>query len=73
MDRDTITQLAREVGLWPAVTDMFPKELERFAALVAEATKERCAQACDGLGATLLDDSEGGGAFTCAEAIRNME
>jgi hypothetical protein len=34
MNRDDIIRLAREAGLWPAVTDMFPKELERFAALV---------------------------------------
>jgi hypothetical protein len=38
-----------------------------------EATKEKAAKVCDGLGATLLDDSEGGGAFTCAEAIRSMK
>jgi len=41
MDRDTITQLAREVGLWPAVTDMFPKELERFARLVIAHERKR--------------------------------
>ncbi len=43
MTRDDIIRMAREVGLWPAVTDMFPKELERFAALVAvhAAAKER--------------------------------
>jgi hypothetical protein len=35
MTRDEIIRLAREAGLWPAVTDVFPKELERFAALVA--------------------------------------
>jgi hypothetical protein len=34
MNREDIIRLAREVGLWPAVTDMFPKELERFARLV---------------------------------------
>ncbi len=44
MDRDTIIQLAREAGLWPAVTDMFPKELERFAALVTAAEREACAK-----------------------------
>lgn len=35
MTPDEIIELAREAGLWPAVTDVFPKELERFAALVA--------------------------------------
>ncbi len=44
MDREDIIRMAREVGLWPAVTDMFPKELERFAALVAAAEREACAK-----------------------------
>ena len=44
MTRDDIIKLAREAGLWPGVTDMFPKELERFAALVAEREREACAK-----------------------------
>ena len=40
MTRDDIIRMAREAGLWPAVTDVFPKELERFAALVAARTLE---------------------------------
>ena len=28
---------AREAGLWPAVTDTFPREVERFATLAYEA------------------------------------
>ena len=40
MTRDDIIRMAREAGLWPAVTDVFPKELERFAALVAAAERE---------------------------------
>ena len=43
MTRDDIIRMAREAGLWPAVTDVFPKELERFAALVAAAERERLA------------------------------
>jgi hypothetical protein len=35
--------MAREAGLWPAVTDTFPNELERFAALVVAAEREACA------------------------------
>ena len=33
-------EMAREAGLWPAVTDTFPKELQHFAALVAAAERE---------------------------------
>ena len=29
-----IIELAKEAGLWPSVTDVFPAELERFAKLV---------------------------------------
>ena len=34
MNRDDIICMAREVGLWPSVTDTFHKELQDFAALV---------------------------------------
>ena len=44
MNRDDIIRMAREAGLWPAVTDTFPNELERFAALVAAAEREACAK-----------------------------
>ena len=36
-------EMAREAGLWPAVTDIFPKELERFAELVRADEREACA------------------------------
>jgi len=36
----TIIEMAREVGLWPAVTDIFPKELEAFAELVRADERE---------------------------------
>ena len=32
--------------------------------------REECAKECDSLGDKLLDDSEGGGAYMCAAAIR---
>jgi hypothetical protein len=35
MTQDEIIEMARQAGLWPAVTDIFPKELEAFAKLVA--------------------------------------
>jgi hypothetical protein len=34
MTQEDIIRMAREVGLWPAVTDNFPKELVALAALV---------------------------------------
>jgi hypothetical protein len=36
MTQDEIIEMARKTGLWPAVTDTFPKELEAFAKLVAD-------------------------------------
>ena len=44
MTRDELIRMAREVGLWPAVTDNFSKELERFAEMVAAAEREACAK-----------------------------
>jgi len=44
MNRDDIIRMAREVGLWPSVTDTFPKELQDFAAIVAAAEREECAK-----------------------------
>ena len=46
MNREDIICMAREAGLWPAVTDTFPKELQVFAALVASAEREACAEVC---------------------------
>jgi hypothetical protein len=46
MTRDDIIRMAREAGLWPAVTDSFLKELQEFAALVAAAEREACAKLC---------------------------
>jgi hypothetical protein len=68
MTRDDIVRMAREVGLWPSVTDTFPKELQDFAAIVAAAEREACAKVCD----VLADKHtfEGGYANECAIAIR---
>jgi hypothetical protein len=38
MTQDEIIEMARQAGLWPAVTDTFKKELEAFAKLVAAHT-----------------------------------
>jgi hypothetical protein len=37
MNKEDIIRMARQVGLWPAVTDNFSKELVALAALVAAA------------------------------------
>jgi hypothetical protein len=47
MTQEDIIRMAREVGLWPAVTDNFSKELVALAALVAAAEREACAKVCD--------------------------
>jgi hypothetical protein len=47
MTQDEIIEMARQAGLWPAVTDIFLKELEAFAKLVAQHEREACAKVCD--------------------------
>jgi hypothetical protein len=67
MEREQVIALAREAGL---LTDEITLQfLERFAALVAEATKEKAARACD-------ERDDAYGTFTasdCAAAIRSMK
>lgn len=70
MNRDDIIRMAREAGLWPAVTDVFPKELERFATLVAAAEREACAKASEAQIDRWMDDRARYAASECAEAIR---
>jgi hypothetical protein len=43
MTQDEIIEMGKQVGLWPAVTDIFAKELEAFAKLVAAKEREACA------------------------------
>ena len=57
-------EMAREAGLWPAVTDTFPKELQTFAALVRADEREACAKVCD------AEATVEGIAQKCAAAIR---
>jgi hypothetical protein len=42
----TIEEMAREAGLWPAVTDNFPKELAALAELVRADEREACLNWC---------------------------
>ena len=56
MTRTEVIAIARDVGMCGMLTDVVCTidELERFAALVAEAEREACAQVCDYY-ATALD------------------
>jgi len=47
MTQDEIIEMARQAGLWPAVTDIFLKELKSFAKLVAQHEREACAKFVD--------------------------
>jgi len=72
MNREDIIRMAREVGGadisingWTSwVGTQSTEFLERFAALVASAEREACANVCD----DLWEDD--GTAYECAEAIR---
>jgi ketopantoate hydroxymethyltransferase len=73
MTRDDIIRIAREAGV-PVrghydEQGLTPQELERFAALVAEAEREACAAVCDAryMGDNNREDME---ARRCAAAIR---
>ena len=72
MTRDDITRITRESGLplhWVTATGVIKwTDLERFAALVAEAEREACARICD-LVAREIDDTNGIATYIAA-AIR---
>ena len=72
MTRDDIIRMAREAGLpvhWVTATGVIKwTNLERFAALVAEAEREACARVCD-LVAREIDDTNGIATYIAA-AIR---
>jgi hypothetical protein len=86
MTQDEIIRMAREAGLhkmirhdWKveAHTETLSPKLERFAALVAEATKEKAARVCDEM-ATPATSREAQHDFhwaagCCAAAIRSMK
>ena len=65
MTQDEIIEMARQAGLWPAVTDIFPKELEAFAKLVAAKEREAIAK--------MLEDASGTGRIvSCANAAKSI-
>jgi len=83
MNRDDVIRMAREAGMEQDGDNFFSPsheeidvhitDLERFAALVAAAEREECAQVCDNIAANhSLHDSNvsAGAAEDCAELIR---
>ena len=78
MSREEIIRMAREAGFQVASESWWVTEseaLDRFAALVAAAEREACAQVCEALRDDLLEglgryEFMGEGADFCAEAIR---
>lgn len=79
IQQDEIIRVAREAGFgWCEGLGGMPKELERFAALVAAYERERCAILCDEI-ATVTHENRDGLALmitaveACAEAIRGLK
>ena len=64
MTREDITRMAREADVWVAGQEPYQTQLERFAALVAAATREACARVCE------EHWRHSGNAMNCADAIR---
>ena len=64
MDRDSIIRIAREAGFTEGDISLFPDLIAHFAALVAAAEREACAELCVKLAVG------GGFAADCAAAIR---
>jgi hypothetical protein len=68
MTQDEIIRMAREAGVWDEIG--YPSCIKRFAALVAEATKEKAAKVCE----DEHDKSHfGANGYHCAAAIRSMK
>jgi hypothetical protein len=80
MTREDITRMAREAGFLVDEADFittlkngrigFQIELERFAALVAEAEREACRQVCFALADAAQEEAYYRGHMECEAAIR---
>ena len=80
MNRENIIRMAREAGFnveqgYLLRITGIDEDLERFAALVASAEREACAEICDGFYLSWIDiqgryEFMGEGASECAGAIR---
>jgi hypothetical protein len=65
MTQDDILRIAKEADVWVAGQRPYQTQLERFAALVAAAEREACAQVCENYGPARVLSGE-----DCAAAIR---
>lgn len=72
MTKDDILRMARECGYWSGETvEMNDGGLERFAALVAAAEREACAQVCVEISTDYwMGDAQFEAATRCANTIR---
>lgn len=78
MNREDIIRMAQEAQMpfyWRTGEITYIDKLERFAALVASAEREACAEICDGFYLSWIDiqgryEFMGEGASECAGAIR---
>jgi hypothetical protein len=77
MTQDEIIRMAREAGFYKDQPMYYDEEMiERFAALVAEATKEKAAKVCAMMEWRGRSDEaiwKGDAADECAAAIRSMK
>lgn len=71
MTQDEIIRMAREAGWSKEYLEIGDERLERFAALVAEATLEKAAQVCEE--PMYFHQSRAKTSSECAAAIRSMK
>ncbi len=76
MNRDDIIRMATDAGLirsgdgWTMPSHWGLSEVERFAALVAAAERESCAQVCENVPVTWTLGAYNSACHDCADAIR---
>jgi acyl-CoA reductase-like NAD-dependent aldehyde dehydrogenase len=78
MTQDEIIRMARDAGWNDLLPEAMKQVLERFADLVAEATKEKAAKVCEEMGKTQFIPNHDVYVIPykpedCAAAIRNMK
>ena len=75
MTQDEIIRMAQDAGLGIELAVSGSLPLERFASLVAEATKEKAAKVCEEFTADMRHQSKEAYSFAlnCAVAIRSIK
>ncbi len=77
MNRDDIIRMAQEcqlIGMRPHPDGIYQQSLERFAALVAAAEREACADICDQYSEIKeINTAMAVAALNCSEFIRNRK